>query len=615
MMSGDTALLILAILIPALLAPLSYLCGRKLGRHTGWVVSAGLAVVFTYLSTLAPTVMEEALEEEYIWGKALHLTFVLRADGLSLLLAMLVNFLCALVSVYSVAYMKHRKSHDTYFFLLTLFTAGMTGVVFSANLVQFFFFWELMVIPSFFLIAQWGYGKAWDAAFRYFLFSQVGAVFLLAGIAMTYASTGTLNLFEVAHFKERVEPGIWQLISATLIFGFAVKMALWPVQGWLPPAHADAPTPISVLLSGIMIKMGAYGVIRVVQIFLHEVTALAFTILVILSLVTMVYGGIMALIETDLKRLFAYSSISHMGYIFFGLAYAIEPGLGFSAAVLHIVNHAFSKALLFMCAGTLIHVLETRDIRSMGGLYRKMPITFSVSLVGVLGIIGLPPTLGFWSKDMLLATALETHSVPLIIAMVGVSILAVAYSVRWLYLVFLGSGREHGSHADIREAPLTMTAPILVLALTALSSLLYVEPLGHFIGIEHVEVEVVPLTISVTALLIGAVPTYWVYRRGVVSPSKVRESGGVKVLYGLLQAFSLERVYHVVFIQLPLTLSNRLFISLETGIIDRLNYVIARFMLSTGAVIRKLQTGVLSYNMLAILIAFSALLVFLLTAL
>ncbi|MBS7627310.1 hypothetical protein KEJ36_00535 [Candidatus Bathyarchaeota archaeon] len=471
-----------------------------------------------------------------------------------------------------------------------------------------------MVLPSFFLIAKWGYGGAWDAAFRYFIYSQFGAALILSGIALTYAETGTLNMYEIPSLLENIDPGLWQFIVASLILGFGVKMALWPVQAWLPPAHADAPTPISVLLSGIMIKCGVYGIFRVHQLFFsHSIPIFSF-MLGSIAILTMLYGGLMALIETDLKKLFAYSSISHMGYIFFGLSFALDHGPGLSAALLHIVNHALSKGLLFMCAGVFLHSFGTRDIRNLRIGIRR-PITFAGCIIGALGLIGLPPSLGFWSKDMLLATALETHILPFIIAMVGTSALAVAYSLRWLFILFLGKdpgcNEDHLAHNG-HKIPLIMEFPMLLLVIASSTSMFYVESLGGFLGIEHIEIEFIPISMSIMGLLIGGLPIYVAHRRGILLKGVFQENSFGRAFLKVLEVFSLEKAYYRLFAHSLLTLSNGLFERLETGIIDKFNYVIAGLVRSISEQIRRIQTGILSFNFLAMMVAISIILIYIL---
>lgn len=607
-------MLIVPIILQTLFVPITYLLGRRLGKYTGWVVSAELGFSLAYLLAVTVNSHEEFLEETYAWGGSLPLKFLLRADNISLLLAILINFLCLLASIYSIAYMERESGQETYYSLLTLFALGMTGVVLSANLIQFFFFWELMVLPSFFLIAKWGYGGAWDAALRYFIYSQFGAALILSGIALTYASTGTLNMYELPSLLENIEPGLWQFIVVSLILGFGIKMALWPVQAWLPPAHADAPTPISVLLSGIMIKCGVYGILRVHQLFFRHAIPIFSITLGFIAIVTMLYGGLMALIETDLKKLFAYSSISHMGYIFFGLSFALDHGPGLSAALLHIINHALSKGLLFMCAGVFLHSFGTRDIRNLR-IGIKRPVTFVGCIIGALGLVGLPPTLGFWSKDMLLAAALETHILPFIIAMVATSALAVAYSLRWIFILFLGRNlgcdKDHGTHPE-HKTPLTMEIPILILVVAASASIFYLGSLGSFLEIEHIEIEFIPLSMSIIGLLIGGLPIYLAHRKGILLKGVFQENSFGKAFLKVLEFASLEKIYYGIFARFLLTLSHGLFERIETGIIDRFNYAIAGLVRSISEQIRRIQTGILSFNFLVVLVAISIILLYIL---
>jgi len=311
-------------------------------------------------------------------------------DTVSFPIALIVAVVSALSCFYSIKYMENKRGQTGYYASLLLFMAGMIGVILSANLIQFYLFWELMLIPSYFLIASWGVSKKrLTIGFKYFIFTHIGALFMLMGILSIYAFTGT---FDLPQASAEIPPTSILTVFALLLIGFSVKMAIFPVHTWLPDAHAEAPTPISAMLSGVMIKCGAYAFARILLSGFDQTMTETSNVLAILGVVTMIYGGLMALAQTDIKRLLAYSSISQMGYIFFGLG--VYSTMGATGALFHVVNHAVCKSLLFMCAGAIIHQTGTRNIRRLGGLADKMPITCAASLIGALSLAGTPPLNG-----------------------------------------------------------------------------------------------------------------------------------------------------------------------------------------------------------------------------
>ena len=257
---------------------------------------------------------------------------------------------------------------------------------------------------------------------------------------------------------------IQKIVVIAIAIGCAVKMALWPVHTWLPDAHSEAPTPISVLLSGVMIKCGAYGIIRIALIFFGDAFLSLSTVFAVIAIITMIYGGLLALAQTDVKRLLAYSSISQMGYIFFGISVATAYGL--TGALFHIINHAIGKGLLFMCAGALIHQTGTRDLRELQGLAGKMPITAMAVMIGCFSLAGAPPFGGFQSEWMIFAGGFQRPEFALFTSVALIStLITAAYYLWFIYRVFFGPRPE--KLESVKEAPFTMTIPMLILAFLA----------------------------------------------------------------------------------------------------------------------------------------------------
>ncbi len=317
----------------------------------------------------------------------------------------------------------------------------------------------MMLIPSYFLIAYWGTGRPKVIGFKYFMFTHAGAACLFFGILWVYALTGTFNLGQLSEALHTIPVDVLRWIMVLMFIGFAVKLAIFPVHTWLPDAHAEAPTPISVLLSGVMIKCGAYAMARI-TLTLFPATLISVSYgLMILAIMTMLWGGIMAFAQTDIKRLLAYSSISQAGYILFGLMSLYT--LGITGGLFHIINHGIAKALLFMCAGAIIYSTGIRDIRKLGGLAGKMPITAVAVLCGALSIAGTPPFGGFASEWMIFAGAFEAGFVLLGALAIIATIVTVGYYLRMIKRVFFG--RCPRNLDGVKEVPAYMLVPMCVL--------------------------------------------------------------------------------------------------------------------------------------------------------
>jgi len=364
--------------------------------------------------------------------------------------------------------MENEPGQAGYYANLLLFMSGMLGVIFSSNLLQFYLFWELMLIPSYFLIAFWGTAKrALTIGFKYFIFTHVGAVCMLLGILSIYTYTGTFDLVTLSlpGVYGKIPPNMIMLIFGLLLIGFCVKMATFPLHTWLPDAHSEAPAPISAMLSGAMIKCGAYAMIRIFLSMFSSTMLQTSDYLAIIGIVTIIYGGLMALAQTDIKRLLAYSSISQMGYIFFGIGVSYE--LGVTGGLFHIVNHAICKGLLFMCAGVILHQTGTRDIRKLGGLAGKMPITTISCLIGALSLAGTPPLSGFWSEWMIFGGGVASGKFLLTLIAIISSVITAGYYLWFVWRVFFGATPENLE--NVREGSWLLLIPIVVLTVATVA--------------------------------------------------------------------------------------------------------------------------------------------------
>ena len=491
----SAAPLLQLVVVPIVLAPITYAIGRGVGKHAGWVPFAASLYMLVLIGLVGLHVHEYGnLVESYTWAPLAGMTFTLLVDGLNVWVAATIILLCMVTSVYSIRYMEHRISemyggdykpaHATYYALYLLYEAGMVGTVLSTNLIQFYLFYELMLIPSWALINNYGYGERERIGIMYFLWTHVGAVLLLAGILTAYTITGSFEMTSLSLVESTAGRYVATLVMFAILIGFFVKMAVFILHIWLPYAHAEAPTPISALLSPAMIGIGGYAIARIVIENMYDLFATYSLAFAVWALITMVYGGLMAMAQDDIKRFLAYSSISQMGYLFLGLASVST--LGVAGAMFQYVSHGLGKCILFSVAGILICQVGTRSIRRMGGLAARMPATAVLCLIGFLTISGVPPTSGFMSKWLLFlgvfSNALSDSSPSmLVVAIIAIimTVITVGYCFWTMKRVFFGPLPEELK--DVREAPAIMLAPLFLLAVVSLLIGIYPRAVTDFL--------------------------------------------------------------------------------------------------------------------------------------
>ena len=388
-----------------------------------------------------------------------------------------------------------------YFALYLAFSMGMFGTVLATNLIQFYVFFELMLVPSFFLIAFYGYGARRRIALMFFFWTHVGAVVLLLALLAMGFFAGGFD-FDTIRANASQIPVQWlSIIIFALVVGLGVKLAAFLLHIWLPYAHAEAPTPVSALLSPAMIGIGAYGLLRLWLDLLTGSYAEYSLYINLWGLATMIYGGAMALMQDDIKKVLAYSSISQMGYILFGLG--SESILGITGATMMYITHGLGKAILFMMAGSIILQTGTRSMSKLGGLAGRMPYTAVITMIGALTIIGIPPTSGFMAEWILFNGVLQTgvnHMDSLRVTVFGFGILATVLSsayILWMYKrVFFGKISEE--HVHVRDSSRYITVTMAVLAAITLIIGVYPDPFlnpitGYIQGIFSDNSEVLPI--------------------------------------------------------------------------------------------------------------------------
>lgn len=483
-------LLLGAIVAPLVSVPILYVLGRVLREKTGYVTFATLLIPLLSILLAAVRAAERGgiYQETYPWVPIGN--FGLRADSLSIPIVFIVSLLTTVIAIFSIPYMHHKIGDDPqryglYFSLYNLYALGMIGTVLATNLIQFYVFFEIMLIPSFFLIAEWGYGERERISLMYFFWTHVGALVLLVGILVTGYLAGSTDIDGLN--TTSIATTVRLAIVATMCFGFFVKMAQFGLHVWLPHAHAEAPTPISALLSPAMIGIGGYATVRLVMAIYPEGFQAFSAFFAGWAVVTMIYGGVMALVQDDIKRLLAYSSISQMGYILFGLASFTQ--LGLAGSMFQYVAHGTAKGILFMVAGAIIlQANGQRSISKLGGLASKMPFTTTAAFIGFLAILGLPSTNGFFSEFFLFQGSFLTATSTASMYRLGIAILGVAstaitagYSLWTLRRIFFGEAREET--ADVKEAPWTVTVPLITLSVITVILGIYPEPvLGQLVS-------------------------------------------------------------------------------------------------------------------------------------
>jgi len=388
-------------------------------------------------------------------------------DALSGFFHIIIAVVSFLITVYSISYMKRYTASVKYYCLLMLMITGMNGVVVSGDLFNMYVFLEIAAISSYALVAFGIEHEELEASFKYLVLGSVASSFILFGIALLYSITGTLNLAHNAQILERgVSGGMVKFIVALFLMGFGLKAALVPFHAWLPDAHPSAPAPISAMLSGLLIKaLGVYCIIRILyNVFGFE---LSYSIVLIsFGILSMAGGSVLAIGQRDFKRLLAYSSISQMGYIVF--AVGLGTPLGVIGGLLHLLNHAFFKPLLFLCSGAVEYATGTRDLKQLGGLWQKMPITSATCAIASLSISGIPPLGGFFSKLIIIIAAIRAYNslgpVAYVLAAITVfvSFLTIIYFVKLQKMVLFGALPEKLS--KVREVPVSMWSVLVILA-------------------------------------------------------------------------------------------------------------------------------------------------------
>ena len=420
-------------------------------------------------------------EEKYEWIPSFNIEYYLGVDGLSIPMVILTGLLFFIGVFVS---WNINKAVKGYFALFLLLNTGVMGVFLSLDFFLFYIFWEVMLLPMYFLIGMWGGPQREYAAIKFFLYTLFGSVLMLIGILGLYFSCGkTFNIIELTQVAPEALSGLlWWGMSAikviwVLIFiGFAIKVPVFPFHTWLPLAHVEAPTAISVLLAGILLKLGVYGILRVNYGLMPDGVYWFSYALALLGLINVVWGGLCALAQKDLKKLVAYSSVNHMGYSLIGMAAVVAAGeshglnmkaaqAGLGGAVFQMFNHGTISAMLFILVGVIYERAHHRDIEGFGGLASQMPVYTGITAIAFFAGLGLPGLSGFISEAMCFIGAFPVYRWIVIASTIGI-LLNAAYFLWAFQRVFFGKLNEKYTNLpEINRLELFTVIPLLVITL------------------------------------------------------------------------------------------------------------------------------------------------------
>lgn len=396
--------------------------------------------------------------ERYDWIPALGVKYYLGIDGISLLLVMLTTLLgfLAILSSWS-AIDRHLKA---YYAMFLLQQTGMIGVFISLDFFLFYVFWEVVLVPMYFIIGVWGGERRVYASVKFFIYTMAGSALMLVAILFMGVSGGTFDLERLA-----AQNSLWSantLLFLAFAIAFVIKVPLFPFHSWLPDAHTEAPTPGSVILAAVLLKMGAYGLIRFNLSLFPEASRQLAPLMIALAVIGILYGAIVAFAQSDAKRLIAYSSVSHMGYIVLGI-FSLNQ-LGVQGALLQMINHGLSTGGLFMVVGYLYERRHTREMARFGGVWAKMPLYGALALILVLSSVGLPALNGFVGEFVILQGAFQANQLWTAFAALGM-VLSAVYLLTFYQKIFLGESRDPANEklTDITWREALAVAPLIVL--------------------------------------------------------------------------------------------------------------------------------------------------------
>jgi len=594
---------------------LTYFLGKILSKlREGFAVLVSLALVVMIACLYSKTI------EESFFG-FLGLPLILRNNVLSWFFAIAISVLGALSVIFSLSYIRNREKTDFYYLMLLLVNAAMLGIVFSGDLVSFFIFWEIMSWSTCILIS-YNRGPALAAGMKYIIMSIIGSMAMLVGMLSLYTTYGTLNIARLSTLVASASLGY--LLFLLIIFGiaFAIKNAIMPLHTWLPDSYSESPTSFTALLSGMLTRMGIFGFIMIMYVIVGAVKTLNLGhgilkfnyILVFLGAVSIVIPTFIAILQNDSKKLLAWHAVGQGGYMIVGIA--IGTSIGMAGGIFHTLNHAIYIVLLFMSVGAIQYRTKgERNLDSLGGLIKKMPITFMGALVGIFGSIGVPLTNGFVSKWMIYKTLiLENHPFLAFAAFLG-TWATILYGYKFIHNIFLGQLPE--KYRDIKEVPFTMQLPIIILTILVLLfgilpgiPLKVINAIVTSLGFESLNVTLWGIasdsgtlnTINIFAVILIVGIIIWIIYKAALKAPKVDQYDN----YAAGAAIPKGKYHYTVDYYNPL---QRMIAPYLKDFVDAFYMKIARWTQSLCSTVRRIYTGYVGSYVMYIVI-FMAFLIF-----
>lgn len=471
--------LLQVILVPIAAAIVCIPLGRRYGAKAGWVAVGALAYTTLLLVNVGLNLWngQAPLYEVYYWSTAtFSLSFGFLADGLGLPVALIMNLVCAASAAFSIRYMEHRIDqlygegrtgmHALYYSIYLLFSVGLVGVALATNLIELYLFVELTLIPSYIMIDLFGYVDRHRIAMMYFIWNHVGAALFLIGIVLGSVGSGS---FSISALSALSGTSLGFVVCALILIGWLIKMATFGFHVWLPYAHGEHPTSIAAIIATI-VGLGSYVIVRLLFGELPATFELFSLPLMILATITLVYGALLTMAQDDVKRLYACSTIGQTAFSILGIASMVQ--IGVVGGVFYFLSHVIGKCILFSVAGILITQTGVRSMKEMGGLAKRMPLTATLCILGSMILSAIPPMSGFpaeWIMFVGIFTKGAAGDLPfLIIGIVAIfgTFLTAVYTFWSVMRMFFGPLPK--SMENVKEAPLSMTIPLFVLAAASL---------------------------------------------------------------------------------------------------------------------------------------------------
>jgi len=597
-------------------ALLTYFLGKTSNKVRDFLAVAVSLALVAFVACL----YSRFVEKTFYFG-FFGLGLVLRLNMLSWFFAITIAVVGALSIIFSLSYIRTREKTDFYFLMMLLVNAAMLGIVLAGDLVSFYIFWEIMSWSAFLLIS-YNRGPALAAGMKYIIMSIIGSVCFLVGMLSLYVSFDTLNISQIAPVITSASPGYILFILTAFGIAFGIKNAVLPFHTWLPDAHSEAPSPFSAVLSGILVRMGMYGFLLLFYVILGLKSFLGLGrglysfhyILAWIGAINIVIPTFIAMLQNDAKRLLAWHGVGQGGYMILGVALGTK--LAVAGGTFHIVNHTSYIALLFLVVGAVEYRTGgIRDLNSLGGLIKKMPVTFVGALVGACGLIGVPLTNGFVSKWLIYKSLiLEGYPFLAFAALIGTwgTILSL---YKFLHNIFLGQLPE--KYKDVHKSPVSMQLPIIVLSLVILLfgilpgiPLKVVDAIGTSFGFETLNVTLWGITSETgtlntinifSAVLAAGVIAWLLFRLGAKSVSVAQEDSYAAGAYTPADKYHYTAEFYN-----PLYRMIKPFLR---DVIDEFYYWIASSVRSLASSVRRIYSGDVGYYVMYIIL-FLAVLIF-----